>query len=382
VSTFGRVRTRGQWIRPSPAEVARAVVVPYVISRVVVLATLGITRHIVDALHVAPKPQATSQGLLAWDAAFYRDIARGGYDAVPQEGLRFFPLVPLLARAVSWLPAVDTDLALLLVSNVSALALGVVLHRLAWTERGDEAFARRAVWFVYLAPSAFVLVMGYAEATFMTAAAVVLLGVRRRRWWIAAAAGYVAGLTRPLGLLLAVPALVETLQERRSLTRADIAARVAAVAAPAAGLLTYLGWAADRGDDLLYPLRVQQDPERRGTWRFPVTNVIDAIRDLGSGDHYTLGLHLAALGVLVVLTVVLIRRWPASYAAYGVVSLFLAASASNLDSVERYSLSTLPFVLAAADVTDEELRERSALVVTTAALVVCSVLAFTQELVP
>ena len=45
------------------------------------------------------KPMA--KRLLAWDAAFYADIAHGGYDAVPRAGLRFFPLVPLLARAVA-----------------------------------------------------------------------------------------------------------------------------------------------------------------------------------------------------------------------------------------------------------------------------------------
>ena len=44
---------------------------------------------------------------------------------------------------------------------------------------------RRAVWIAYLAPSAFVLVMGYAEATFMFATLVVLIALRSRRWWIA-----------------------------------------------------------------------------------------------------------------------------------------------------------------------------------------------------
>ena len=57
----------------------------------------------------------------------------------------------------------------------------------------DLVVARRAVWIVYLAPPAFVLVMGYAEATFMTATLVALLALRRRHWWIAAVAGDRAG---------------------------------------------------------------------------------------------------------------------------------------------------------------------------------------------
>ena len=51
------------------------------------------------------------QGLRVWDAAFYVDIARGGYDAVGTDGLRFFPLFPLLGRALALVPGIDTGLA-------------------------------------------------------------------------------------------------------------------------------------------------------------------------------------------------------------------------------------------------------------------------------
>ena len=96
--------------------------------------------------------------------------------------------------------------AALFVANVCALAAGVLVFELARREGRSVALARRAVWILYLAPSAFVLVMGYAEATLLTATLVSLLALRSRHWWIAAAAGVVAGLTRPVGVLLVVPA--------------------------------------------------------------------------------------------------------------------------------------------------------------------------------
>ena len=188
--------------------IARAVIVPYLASRFIVLATLVTTRHMFTTLRIA-QPVETRGGLLSWDAAWYRDIARGGYDAVAREGLRFFPLFPLLGRAVSWVPGIGASNAVLIVANLSALALGYVLYLLVMHERDDPALARRAVWLVYLVPPSFVLVMGYAEATFMTAAAIVLLTLRTRRWWIAAAVAFAAGLVRPVGALLAVPAAVE-----------------------------------------------------------------------------------------------------------------------------------------------------------------------------
>ncbi len=385
---------RAEAVRPDPGspastvsritwdDRARAVLPPYVLSRLVVLASLAVTRHVVTTLHVSPEPVQTRLGLFAWDASWYRDIARGGYAAVPKEGLRFFPLVPLAARAIAWLPGIGTGAALLLVANVSALIVGLLLHELARSEGRSETFARTAVWIVFLAPPSFVLVMGYAEATLMAAALVFLVGIRRGHWWLAAAAGVVAGLTRPVGLLLVVPALVEAWHSRRSRDVEAVSARAAAVIAPVVGSGAYLVWAERRSHDLLYPLRVQQASSRRGGWIDPVRAVTHAAHQAVSGDHLSAGSHLVTAAVLIALLVVLVRRWPRSYAAYGAVAVFVGLSARNLDSLERYSLSTIPLVLAAADLVGRGTRERVVLVGLGAALVIASILAFTGVLVP
>jgi hypothetical protein len=359
-----------------------SVIVPFALSRVLVIATLGLTREVIRDLETITSPVQVGQGLRAWDAAYYTDIARAGYDAVGTAGLRFFPVFPLLARAVALLPGIDTELAILVVANACAFALGFVLYRLAWFERRDAAFARRAVWLVYLLPPAFVLVMGYSEATFMLLATIVLFAVRRGSWGIAAVAGALAGATRPVGLLLVIPALVEAMRDRRTLAGRDVAARVAAVVAPVAGCFVYLSWAADRTDTFLQPLRLQDDPLRRGPLRFPVTNIVDVARDFSSGDHDTAGLHLLTVAICVALLVVLARRWPATYTLYAAGALGLALTARNLDSLERYMLSTVPFTLALADFIDTQIRERTVLVLASAGLVAAAALAFTGSLVP
>ena len=76
------------------------------------------------------------------------------------------------------------------------------------------------------------------------------------------------------------------------------------------------------------------------------------------------------------LLVVLIRRLPASYSLYGAATLVLGLSAHNLDSFERYCMSTFPFLLALAIVTDRDEVERGAVVLAGAGLVGYSVLAF------
>jgi hypothetical protein len=357
------------------------VAVPYVTSRLLVLGSLALSRHVFTTLHVA-RPVQLRAGLFGWDAAWYRDIARGGYDAVDKTGLRFFPLVPLLARAVAWLPGIDAGLGLLIVANFSALIAGVLLYRVAWWERHDADLCRRALWIAYLAPPAFVLVMGYAEATLMVFGALVLFAARSRRWWVAAIAGFLAGLTRPVGVLLAIPAFVEAVRDRERLARSDLVARVAAVVAPVAGTASYLLWARSRTGDFLYPIRVQEEASRRGGWVDPIRGVGHAVHEAFTGDHVSAGIHAITAAILIGLLVVLARRWPPSYTAYAGATLLLALSSRNLDSIERYSLSTVPFLLAAADIVNTEARERVVLVLLGAGIVAASILAFTGVLVP
>jgi hypothetical protein len=355
---------------------AGAVLVPFVVSRVLVIGALAVTRHVFSTLNT-PHAQRVQASLLGWDAGWYRDIAHGGYNAVPQEGLRFFPLFPLLARALDALPGVSAGAAVVVLANVFAFTLGVVLYALVAHERpDDDALARRAVWLVYLLPPAYILVMGYAEALFMTAATLVLLTVRSRRWWWAALAGLVAALTRPVGVLLAIPAFCEGLKSR---DRSALAAMIA----PVAGLLGYLAWAEHRTHDFWYPLRVQNDPAKRGRWVDPVRAVGHAVHELFAGDHVSAGIHAVTAIIAVVLLVVLFRRWPFSFAIYATVAVVVALSSRNLDSLERYALATVPLVIAAADLVGNKREvEEIVYVVAAAGLIAASVLAFTGVMVP
>jgi hypothetical protein len=192
----------------------------------------------------------------------------------------------------------------------------------------------------------------------------------------------VAGLTRPVGFLLVLPALVEVYRVRKELPAKDRAGAAGAVLGPALGMGAYLLWAERRTGDLFYPLRVQQRSTTRGSWIDPFRAVWRAGREFGSGDHLSAGIHILTAVLLVALIVVLWRRWPASFTAYALAATVVGLSARNLDSLERYSFSTVPFVVAAADLTGSGTRERIVLAGLGALLVIGSVLAFSGVLVP
>jgi hypothetical protein len=282
----------------------------------------------------------------------------------------------MLARVLGWVSFGHTAAALLVVANGSALVFGALLHRLALRETGDKALARRAAWFGALFPAAFVLVLGYAEATAMMLGVVAFLGLRSNRFGAAAVAGFLAGLCRPVGVLLAVPAAVEAVRGWRGASGSQRASRVAAVVAPAAGAVAYLAWVGVEFGDFWKPMSLQNQSTLRGGFQDPVTRTVDAVGDLLGGDRFGSGLHIVWAAAFVLLLVVLARRFPASYSLYGAATVLLALSAHNLDSLERYCWSAFPFVLALAAVTDRDEVERGAYVLTAAALVGYSTLAF------
>lgn len=368
-------------------EALRAAVVPWVIGRLLVLGALELARYLVDHLHpVAGAAVRAHEGLLGWDAGYYRDIAVRGYAALPRPALRFFPLVPIVTRGLHDVTGLSAGACLLVLVNGSALVAAALLYRLVFNETTRRDLARMSVWILALAPSAFVLVMGYAESVLILLSVAMFLALRSGRWWWAAAAGYLAGLTRPIGALLALAALGQVILSLRPSPPARpsvgvLVPRALAVAAPVAGCVTYLGWVAARFGDFWLPVRIQESGNLRGRFSDPVVTFFHDARQLFHA-HVGTGLHAPWLVVFVVLLVVCFRRWPLPYGLYAVGVVGLAVSSSNFDSLERYGLSAFPLVLAAASLVRGEEVQRSVLAVLGGLLVSYSLLAFLDALVP
>jgi hypothetical protein len=356
--------------------------IPWVIARVLVVASLALSRHLFDEVGRGARPVQLGQGLFAWDAAYYRAIAEHGYGDLPNAALRFFPLVPLMSRALGFVFGGNEAVALIVIANVSALVFAALLHRLALVETGDALLARRAAWYAALFPAASALVLGYADATALALAVGMFLALRSRRFVTAGVLGYFAALARPLGVLLVVPALVEAARELRGQSVGAWLRRIVAIVGPPLGLLTFMAWVDDARGDAFLPFSVQKRANLRGDFVDPVSRLVDAFSDLVHGDRFGSGLHFVWAIVFLALLVVVWRRLPGSYTAFTAVTLLVALSAENLDSFERYALGAFPLLLALAIVTRRDVVERTVLTLAAGALVGYSVLAFFGVSVP
>lgn len=322
----------------------------WLVSRTIVLAAL-LTSHLV---HFSERGS-----LLSWDGAWYRDIAVHGYLDAPEGAVRFFPLWPLLARWTGLLPGASPELMLVLIANVAAFAYLALARRVALEEGAGPAVADRMPAVLALAPAGTVLVMGYTEPLFGVLLCVVLLTMRRGRWLACAAAGLAIGPLRPTGVVVCLPIAIEAYRGFTSAAPGNKAARLTAVCAPVVGLAAYLGWTWNAYGDALAPFRAQLDPALRGATFVDPLITVAAIPVLFSNREIVgMILNLLFIVVSIALLAVSARRLPLSYTAFAAATLFLAITARNFSSFERYACSALPLLLAAAMVFSERPRLR------------------------
>jgi hypothetical protein len=241
----------------------------------------------------------------AWlraDSLWYLSVATGGY--ADRGTYAFLPAFPMAVRAVTPLAGGNELVAGLLVANAACLLGLVLLYRFVDGLLGADA-ARVTVAGLAVFPTAFFLVSPYGEPVLLAAGVGALLAAQRGRWGLAALAGAVAALSRPFGVLLALPLAGLAVGRGRR-----------AWAAPAGPLAGAAAWAVFVAVELGHPfaaLRVQGTWERIPAW--PWATVADGVRSWWGYRTTPLGpyflLDLAALGFAVALTfaaVAVLRR--------------------------------------------------------------------------
>ncbi len=191
----------------------RFVALLFLVNRVLVYLPATIT-YLVNRrpeMRVGFVPWLLVRNFMKWDGYWYMRIAQGGYDL---KSAAFFPLYPTALRLFHGLRFLSVAEAGLFFSAVTFFLLLWSFLRL-WELDYPSRDARRLTWLLVLFPTASYFTGIYTESLFMLVSVLCLLFLRFRRWGWAALFGFLAGLTRNTGMLLAVPFLIEFWQAYR-----------------------------------------------------------------------------------------------------------------------------------------------------------------------
>jgi len=156
-----------------------------------------------------------------WDSGYYADIALKGYDNLITAKWEFFPGYPILIGTLGRLFALATHAQLLLVIHfagfvVSNLAFFVSVHyfyKLSMIVLSNARLAYKSTILLAFYPAGVFLSAVYSDSFFLMLTIGSLYYWRVEKLGKSAALGFLAALTRPVGILLLVPFLYELLVE-------------------------------------------------------------------------------------------------------------------------------------------------------------------------
>jgi hypothetical protein len=294
-------------------------------------------------------------GWLRWDSEHYYNIARQGYQLLPntlQQPTNFWPLYPLLLHTVQGYLG-GPLFAGLIVSNLALLCSCVMLHRWVCRRFGKEV-ATRTITLLLCFPFAFYFSAMYTESIFLLGAVGAFYFSQRNRWLLASCCAAMAGGSRLVGVIVFV-AVVLSYAERHRWRPATFGWDALWLPVGLAGTLGYIWFLQYRFDDGFAFLRTQWVPGwgdnsswSRLTvvaagafrWRRLVLGTIDAIAlvNLAFGC-------LALLGCLVVF-----RRVGLAAGTWGIVTMLI--SLRIWASAGRYAAVAWPMFLAGALLTE------------------------------
>ena len=295
------------------------------------------------------------QVLRMWDGSWWLRAAVDGYPSkVPAVGgravqstLAFFPVYPLLIRALHKLTGLSTLDCGVAISFVCGAALVVALWYLVERTAGRAVADRSIVLFAFF-PSSFLLSLVYAEPLMLLGCVITLYAMTSRRWVLAGSVAAVTTAVRPNALALtaalAVAAIVELRRDRkwRSFWRPAAAAGLSVL-----GFLVVLAFFWRRTGDLGVWFRVQH--QGWGT-RFDFGHqslryFVDFVLFRAEPSRAVVGLSIIVAIAMVVLLVW--SREAAPTVTFGIVMIAVPLLSANFTG-PRFLLSALPAFPAAA----------------------------------
>jgi hypothetical protein len=342
-------------ISPAVVDVAIAVVVTRAVTfSIGFLANLLFTPFRVRAFEMPFRRERFAEIFADWDSGWYFDIASRGYyfNADGQSSIAFFPVYPMLMRAVAW-PFGGTDRAIwvagILVSCAAFTLALLAVHRFTQRVFGDREVARRAVLYLALFPFSLFFTRVYAESVFLLLSVLAVSRAYDGRWWRAGLWGALATLARPNGILIGLPLALMALGGRPA--PRVLATRFTALLPIPIALAGYCAYAYTLSGDPLAWLSTQAHwgySLGHPPWQ-QLLRMIERLVKYGFYDYFFVAdrasfrlFHGVTALIFLALTPVIFKRLGVAMGAYVLVSLLVPLSGNLLEGVGRYSAVLFP----------------------------------------
>ncbi|GGT17109.1 hypothetical protein [Streptomyces purpureus] len=320
--------------------------------------------------------------LVAWDGGLYVSIAEDGYPKGFTYGpdgeltgntLAFFPLYPLLVRAVAATTGMGAATAAVVTAHLCCASALFAVLRLMTRLYGSRTATITVILLAAAQPMAVVFFMGYSEALFLALAAATLLAAHRQAWISAGISALLSGLTRPAALAVvlavAVAAVLHMKREARPAARPLIAVALACLGTPA-----YLLWVGNRLGRLDGWFVVQEAGWGTAWDNGAATLDFLATAALEEGGWVPVSTALLLIALTVATAMTWQRRqvtWP-PLLVYGTAMLVITLGQSNFyHSKLRLLIPTLLFLVPAARALARANRRTAITVLTGATLFGC-----------
>ncbi len=290
------------------------------------------------------------EALIRWDASWYGEIAQNGYWLKPgeQSPVAFFPLYPLLIRAVTWL-GINRWVAGITVSFLCAMGGLYAFSR--WAKHLAPGSWQTAFWLLALYPFAeYLYGVVYSDALFLLLAVGAFWALEKDLPLLSAVLGALACASRPVAPAVVVGLLVRSLERRRGspLRLIDLVPALAGL-----GLIAFMAYLEVRFDDPIAFVHVQAAPGWAQPPGWHSWLKVEWFKTMFPQVEPRIGLRLGGHALVTVLALIMVvptfKRlgW-----GYGLFTLLIvgipAVSSKDFQGLGRYVIAAFPLFLTTA----------------------------------
>ena len=280
-----------------------------------------------------------------WDSQQYMNIARDWYPHAASTVYAYFPLYPFLMKLLA-LAVSNYYIAGVVISNVCLFIACFYIYKLVSLE-SDEPTAQRAIKYLFLFPTAFILSAVMTESLFLALTIACFYYARKHAWAASGILGMLAALTRPYGIVIFIPMAYEYLSSAGFSLKKIRTDSLWLFLMPL-GICLQMAYDYYMTGDLLAFAHAQSN------WGFsspanPLVELLSRLLYVGMDVRFNAIMTLAAI----LLLIVFYKKIGFSQLIYGLLLILIPlASPASAWSMSRYVLVVFPLFIIGAKITN------------------------------